>query len=266
MKRKTVLTIAGSDPSGGAGIQADLKTMMANGVYGMSALTALTVQNTTGVTNVMEVTPEFLTQQIDAVFADARPDAVKTGMVASAKLISVIAERLKVHDAVNIVVDPVMISTSGSRLLAEDAVETLKTQLLPAADLITPNIPEAEVLTGIEITGRGDMQLAAEILQKRYGCAVLCKGGHSVSDADDLLYVEGRACWLPQKRINNPNTHGTGCTLSSAIASNLAKGMDLESAVAEAKSYLTGTLMVMMDIGKGSGPVDHAFDLSSRFI
>ena len=158
-----------------------------------------------------------------------------------------------------------MVSTSGSRLLAEDAVETLKTQLLPVADLITPNIPEAEVLTGIEITGREDMQLAAEILRKSYGCAVLCKGGHSVSDADDLLYVEGRACWLPQERINNPNTHGTGCTLSSAIASNLAKGMDLESAVAEAKAYLTGALMVMMDLGKGSGPVDHAFDLSSRF-
>lgn len=266
MKRKTALTIAGSDPSGGAGIQADLKTMMANGVYGMSALTALTVQNTMGVTGVMEVTPEFLAQQIDAVFADIRPDAVKTGMVASAQLISVIAERLKAHDAANIVVDPVMVSTSGSRLLAEDAVETLKTQLLPVADLITPNIPETEVLTGIEITGREGMQLAAEILQKSYGCAVLCKGGHSVSDADDLLYVEGRACWLPQERINNPNTHGTGCTLSSAIASNLAKGMDLEGAVAEAKAYLTGALMVMMDLGKGSGPVDHAFDLSSRFI
>ena len=250
MKRKTALTIAGSDPSGGAGIQADLKTMMANGVYGMSALTALTVQNTMGVTGVMEVTSEFLAQQIDAVFDDIRPDAVKTGMVASAQLISVIAERLKAHDAANIVVDPVMVSTSGSRLLAEDAVETLK----------------AEVLTGIEITGREDMQLAAEILQKSYGCAVLCKGGHSVSDADDLLYVEGRACWLPQERINNPNTHGTGCTLSSAIASNLAKGMDLEGAVAEAKAYLTGALMVMMDLGKGSGPVDHAFDLSSRFI
>lgn len=265
MKKKAVLTIAGSDCSGGAGIQADLKTMIMNGVYGMSAITALTSQNTMGVSAIMESTPEFLRSQIDDIFCDIRPDAVKIGMVSSPALMEVIVDRLKSHNAKNIVVDPVMVSTSGSKLMEEEAVSTLKNRLMPMATLVTPNIPEAEVLTGFEITEQEDMEMAAEAIGKNYGCAVLCKGGHSVSDADDVLYSGGKIKWMHGKRIDNPNTHGTGCTLSSAIASNLAKGFNLEDAVAEAKIYISGALSAMLDMGHGSGPLDHAFDLSGRF-
>ena len=262
---KTSLTIAGSDSSGGAGIQADIKTMTANGVFAMSAVTALTAQNTTGVSAVMTVTPQFLAQQIDAVFEDIRPDSVKIGMVASSELIETIAERLSYYRAENIVVDPVMVSTSGSRLIDENAVETLKNRLLPLAAVVTPNIPEAEVLSGIEIRGEEDMLKAAEAISGRYGCAVLCKGGHSINDANDLLYSNGGCKWFYGKRINNPNTHGTGCTLSSAIASNLAKGCDMEQSVERAKEYISGALAAMLNLGKGSGPMNHAFDLNSRF-
>ena len=262
---KTSLTIAGSDSSGGAGIQADIKTMTANGVFAMSAVTALTAQNTTGVSAVMTVTPQFLAQQIDAVFEDIRPDSVKIGMVASSELIETIAERLSYYRAENIVVDPVMVSTSGSRLIDENAVETLKNRLLPLAAVVTPNIPEAEVLSGIEIRGEEDMLKAAEAISGRYGCAVLCKGGHSINDANDLLYSNGGCKWFYGKRINNPNTHGTGCTLSSAIASNLAKGCDMEQSVERAKEYISGALAAMLTLGKGSGPMNHAFDLNSRF-
>ena len=213
----TCLSIAGSDPSGGAGIQADLKTMTVNGVYAMCAITALTVQNTLGVTNILEVEPAFLGQQIDAVFQDIRPDAVKVGMVSSAGLIRVIAQKLRQHGAQNVVVDPVMVATSGSALMETEAVSVLKARLLPLADLVTPNIPEAEVLSGLTIRSRGDMEAAARAISQAHGCAVLVKGGHSVSDADDLLYADGQARWFPGKRIDNPNTHGTGCTLSSAI-------------------------------------------------
>lgn len=262
---KTALSIAGSDSSGGAGIQADLKTMTMNGVYAMSAITALTAQNTTGVRGILEVTPAFLADQIDAVFEDIRPDAVKIGMVASSALIETIAERLRFHKAQNIVVDPVMVATSGARLISEDAVETLKTQLLPLATVATPNIPEAEVLSNRKITGETDMEAAAKIISERYHCAVLLKGGHSVSDANDLLYQNGKSLWLRGKRIDNPNTHGTGCTLSSAIAANLAKGFDLETAVTRAKDYISRALAAMLDLGAGSGPMDHAFDLSGDF-
>lgn len=258
---KTALSIAGSDSSGGAGIQADLKTMTMNGVFAMSAVTALTAQNTTGVTGIMEVSPEFLQLQIDAVFEDIRPDAVKIGMVSSSGLIRTIAQRLEFYGAENVVVDPVMVSTSGSRLMAEDAVETLKRKLLPAASVVTPNIPEAEVLSGIEIKCESDMIRAAEIISEAYHCAVLCKGGHSVSDANDLLYADGRYKWFRGKRIDNPNSHGTGCTLSSAIAANLAKGMSLEDSVEAAKDYVSGCLADMLDLGKGSGPMNHAFCL-----
>ena len=262
---KTALTIAGSDSSGGAGIQADIKTMTLNGVYAMSAVTALTAQNTMGVTGIFEVTPEFLAQQIDAVFVDIPPDAVKIGMVSSSELIKVIAEKLKEYNAQNIVVDPVMVSTAGARLMKEEALEALETELIPLAAVITPNIPEGSILAGVKIQNAEDMIAAAKQIGDKFGCGVLLKGGHSISDADDLLYEKGSCRWFRGKRIDNPNTHGTGCTLSSAIAANLAKGYDLERAVERAKEYISGALEAMLDLGKGSGPMDHAFDLHSRF-
>ena len=233
--------------------------MTMNGVFGMSAITALTAQNTTGVSGIMEVTPEFLEQQLDAVFTDIYPDAVKTGMVSSTELIMVIARKLKQYDAKNIVVDPVMVATSGAKLISDDAIDSLKEYLLPLATVITPNIPEAEVLSGRSITSEEDMVAAAKEIYERFGCAVLCKGGHQINDANDLLYNENGPQWFYGKRINNPNTHGTGCTLSSAIASNLAKGENTEEAVKEAKDYISGALAAMLDLGKGSGPLAHNF-------
>lgn len=262
---KTALTIAGSDSSGGAGIQADIKTMISNGVYAMSAVTALTAQNTTGVTAIMEVTPEFLAEELDNIFTDIYPDAVKIGMVSSGALLHVIAEKLQEYKARNIVVDPVMIATSGARLISEEAVEVLKNSLLPMAALVTPNIPEAEVLSGRKIVTPEDMIKAAALIGETYHCAVLCKGGHQLNDANDLLWKEGGYRWFRGERINNLNTHGTGCTLSSAIASNLAKGYELESAVERAKKYISGALAAMLDLGKGSGPMDHGFDIHSEF-
>lgn len=262
---KTALTIAGSDSSGGAGIQADIKTMISNGVYAMSAVTALTAQNTTGVTAIMEVTPEFLAEELDNIFTDIYPDAVKIGMVSSGALLHVIAEKLQEYKARNIVVDPVMIATSGARLISEEAVEVLKNSLLPMAALVTPNIPEAEVLSGRKIVTPEDMIKAAALIGETYHCAVLCKGGHQQNDANDLLWKEGGYRWFRGERINNLNTHGTGCTLSSAIASNLAKGYELESAVERAKKYISGALAAMLDLGKGSGPMDHGFDIHSEF-
>ena len=263
---KTALTIAGSDSSGGAGIQADIKTMTMNGVYAMSAITALTAQNTTGVRAIQESTPEFLAQQIDAVFEDIRPDAVKIGMVASSELIRVIANRLRYYHATNIVVDPVMVATSGSALMKTDAVQTLTNELLPLAAVVTPNIPEARVLSGLTIESRADMETAAKMIGDSHGCAVLLKGGHSISDANDLLYADGEMEWFEGKRIDNPNTHGTGCTLSSAIASNLAKGLPLPESVRRAKDYISGALSAMLDLGHGSGPMDHAFILNQRSV
>jgi len=265
MKMKTALTIAGSDCSGGAGIQADLKTMTMNGVYAMSAITALTAQNTTGVRAIQESTPDFLSKQLDAVFEDIYPDAVKIGMVASSELICVIADRLSYHKAKNVVVDPVMVATSGSSLMKTDAVQTLVEKLLPIATLVTPNIPEAQVLSGKTIESKEDMLSAVNFIGDTYGCAVLLKGGHRINDANDLLYVDGETVWFNGKRIDNPNTHGTGCTLSSAIAANLAKGYDLESSVQRAKDYISGALAAMLDLGRGSGPMNHAFDLTGQF-
>ena len=262
---RTALSIAGSDSSGGAGIQADLKTMTMNGVFAMSAITALTAQNTTGVTGIMEVTPDFLQQQIDAVFEDIYPDAVKIGMVSSSALIEKIAERLQFYGAKNIVVDPVMVATSGSRLIAEEAVKTLKEKLLPIAAVVTPNIPEAEILSGMEIHTEEEMEKAAKMIGDSYSCAVLLKGGHNINDANDLLYSDGKCKWFKGKRIDNPNTHGTGCTLSSAIAANLAKGYGLEDAVEKAKNYISGALAAMLDLGAGSGPMNHAYDLKDEW-
>ena len=266
MKMKTALTIAGSDSSGGAGIQADLKTMTANGVYAMSAITALTAQNTTGLQGIFEVSPEFLKLQIDSVFTDIRPDAVKIGMVSSADLIVVIAEKLKQYKAKNIVVDPVMVATSGAKLLRDDAVEALCRELLPLAAVLTPNIPEAEILSGMTITDATGMEAAAKYISEKYGCAVLCKGGHQINDADDLLWRNGCGKWFRGRRIDNPNTHGTGCTLSSAIASNLAKGYDLDASVERAKAYISGCLSAMLDLGHGSGPMNHMFALKGEFV
>ena len=261
---KTAVTIAGSDSSGGAGIQADIKTMIANGVYAMSAITALTAQNTTGVTGIMEVTPEFLGEELDNIFTDIYPDAIKTGMVSSSELIETIAEKLTEYHAKNIVVDPVMVATSGARLISEDAIGALKEKLLPMATVLTPNIPETEVLSGMEVKTAEDMVEAAKYISETYHCAVLCKGGHQLNDANDLLYRDGGYKWFNGKRIDNPNTHGTGCTLSSAIASNLAKGYDLDTAVERAKAYISGALAAMLDLGHGSGPMDHGFDFRGK--
>ena len=263
---RTALSIAGSDSSGGAGIQADIKTMTANGVYAMTAITALTAQNTTGVTGIMEVTPEFLAQQLDSIFTDIRPDAVKIGMVSSSALIHVIAEKLKEYKAENIVVDPVMVATSGSKLISDDAIETLKTCLMPLSSILTPNIPEAGVLSGMKVETEEEMILAAKKISETFHCAVLCKGGHQLNDANDLLYRDGEYKWFHGKRIQNPNTHGTGCTLSSAIASNLAKGYSMDESVKRAKDYISEALEAMLDLGKGSGPMKHCFNITGKYV
>ena len=269
----TALTIAGSDCSGGAGIQADIKTMTMNGVYAMSVITALTAQNTTGVTGIMEVSPDFLRQQLDAVFTDIFPDAVKIGMVSSPELIEVIAERLSFYKAKNIVVDPVMVATSGAKLISDDAVEVLINKLMPLATVVTPNIPEAEILSGMKIQSEDDMREAAKKISEKISredseepVAVLIKGGHSICDANDLLYQGGSMPFMifRGERIDNPNTHGTGCTLSSAIASILAIGVPTFDAISEAKTYLTGALRAGLDLGKGSGPLMHNYTLYEK--
>lgn len=257
--RKKVLTIAGSDCSGGAGIQADLKTMTALGIYGMSVITALTAQNTTGVYGIADTEPEFVAKQMDCVFTDIFPDAVKIGMVSRKEIIAVIAEKLEEYGAKNIVLDPVMVSTSGSRLLAEDAMDELAARLLPLAAVMTPNIPEAELLAGIRVETEAQMEQAARLISEKYHGAVLVKGGHQVETANDVLYRDGQCIWFKGKRINNPNTHGTGCTLSSAIACGLAEGRSVEESVARAKEYLSGALSANLDLGSGSGPLDHCF-------
>lgn len=262
---KTALTIAGSDSGGGAGIQADIKTMTMNGVFATCAITALTAQNTLGVTGIMDVSAEFLAKELDAVFTDIPPDAVKIGMVSATSIIETIAEKLIEYKAKNIVLDPVMVATSGAKLISDDAIYALTEKLIPLAALITPNIPEAEVLADIKITSVEDMLSASKIISEKYSCAVLCKGGHSLNDSNDLLYSAGNYKWFNGKRIDNPNTHGTGCTLSSAIASNLAKGYDLETSIQRAKDYISGALNAMLDLGAGSGPMKHNFNLTGEF-
>lgn len=264
-RMKTALSIAGSDSSGGAGIQADIKTMTMNGVYAMSAITALTAQNTLGVKAISEVMPDFLKAQLDAVFEDIVPDSVKIGMVSSSELIDVIAERLQYYRAQNIVIDPVMLATSGSALIKTEAIKTLVTKLLPIATVVTPNIPEAEVLADMQINNRDDVIKASAFIKKTYGCSVLLKGGHSINDADDLLYTDGEFRWFCGKRIDNPNTHGTGCTLSSAIAANLAKGFSVSESVKRAKEYISDALSAGLDLGTGSGPLMHNFALTTKY-
>ena len=260
---KKVLTIAGSDCSGGAGIQADLKTIAAHKMYGMSAITALTAQNTTGVYGILESTPEFLANQLDCIFTDIFPDAVKIGMVSSAPLIRIIAQKLGQYAPKNIVVDPVMISTSGSKLLADDAAGELCQQLLPLATLLTPNLPEAEALSGLRICSEEDMIAAAQKIAQIYPCAILVKGGHFGSSADDLLYLSGDCHWFRSARIQTENTHGTGCTLSSAIACNLAAGDSLPDSVLHAKKYVGGALADGLNLGAGNGPLNHCYALNT---
>ncbi|BEU88613.1 bifunctional hydroxymethylpyrimidine kinase/phosphomethylpyrimidine kinase [Selenomonas sp. TAMA-11512] len=254
---RTALTIAGSDSSGGAGIQADLKAMMSNNVYGMSAITALTAQNTQGVQGIHAVDPDFIAQEIDSVFTDIVPDAVKIGMLANRELITAIREKLLAYNARNIVLDPVMVSTSGAKLLEDDAIETLQEALFPLAAVITPNIPEAELLLGTKIGTEADMETAAKRLYEEHGAAVLLKGGHNVAVANDVLCDADGVHWYRSEHIANPNTHGTGCTLSSAIAANLAKGYPLSLAVREAKAYVHESIQAMLDLGKGAGPLLH---------
>ena len=269
-KMKTALTIAGTDSSGGAGIQADIKTMTANGVYAMSAVTALTAQNTNGVSAVMEVSADFLENQIATTVTDIFPDAAKTGMVSNPALVEVISDCVKKFALKNLVVDPVMVATSGARLITDDAIETLKKRLLPLALVITPNIPEAEVLCGTKIQSETQMEEAAQKIFEEYGCAVLVKGGHFLDGANDFLFSwneeEKRAQkkWFYGKRIENPNTHGTGCTLSAAICANLAKDFSLEESISRAKEYLSGALGAMLDLGRGRGPLNHAFAIKSE--
>ena len=259
--RKTALTIAGSDSGGGAGIQADIKTMMANGVYAMSAITAMTAQNTTGVKSIMESTEDFLRDQLTCVFDDIYPDAIKIGMVSSQELIRVIREVLVQYRAKNIVVDPVMVATSGASLMKTDAIEAVEKELIPLATVITPNIPEAEMLSGRSIQTAEDMEAAAKEIVEKFGAACLLKGGHQLNDANDLLVTPTEKKWFYGMRIENPNTHGTGCTLSSAIAANLAKGESLHEAIGKAKEYLSHCLEAMLDLGKDSGPMDHGYML-----
>ena len=256
---KTALTIAGSDSCGGAGIQADIKTMTVNGVYAMSAVTALTAQNTTGVKDIMEVSSSFLKEQLECIFTDIYPDSVKIGMIASKELIKTVKDTLVKYKAKNIVLDPVMVATSGAKLISDDAIDTLKKELLPIAAVVTPNIPEAEVLSGMKISSKEDMEAAAVRISEENHCAVLLKGGHNLNDANDLLADDKNITWFQGKRIDNPNTHGTGCTLSSAIAANLAKGFSLVDSVKKAKEYISGALNAMLDLGKGSGPMNHGF-------
>ena len=267
--RKTVLSIAGSDPSGGAGIQADIKTIEANGAYGMSVITALTAQNTLGVTGILPIEEEFITKELDAVCSDIRPDAVKIGMLSDTGAMRAVAEVVDKYMLKNVVLDPVLGSTSGTDFSGKEAVEYMKGNLFSRSTIITPNIPETEILSGMTIASRDDMIKAARLLHKKYGCSVLVKGGHCTFDnADtvaDLLYCSGGEMdedflWLAGERIDNPNTHGTGCTLSSAIAANLAKGMELKEAVIEAKTYIGKCIAAGLDLGHGRGPLCHVIN------
>jgi len=254
---KKVLTIAGSDSCGGAGIQADLKTFSAHGVFGMSVITAITAQNTQGVFAVQDITPEMIQKQIEVIFEDISVDAVKIGMVSKTETIQTIAETLKAYNVKNLVLDPVMVSKSGFHLLQLEAKEALIKNLLPMATIITPNLPEAEVITGFEISTVEAMEKAAKAIHDMGPQYVLVKGGHLEGEAVDILYDGNQFIYYNAQRIHTKNTHGTGCTLSSAIASNLGKGLTITQAVEEAKNYITVAIEKSFGIGQGVGPVHH---------
>ncbi len=258
---KSVLSIAGSDCSGGAGIQADIKTITAHKLYAMSVITALTAQNTTGVYGIQNVTADFVALQLDCIFTDIVPDAVKIGMISSIAILDVIAEKLQQYGAKNIVLDPVMVSTSGHRLMDEATQGQLMQSVFPLARVLTPNIPEAELLTGQAIETEYDMETAARHLAERMGCAVLVKGGHLVCEAKDVLCENDTLTWFVGERVDTKNTHGTGCTLSSAIACQLALGKTLPQSIHYAKQYLTGALRFGLNLGQGNGPLHHTYAL-----
>lgn len=258
---KKILTIAGSDCSGGAGIQADLKTIAAHNIYGMSVITALTAQNTLGVTGIENISPKFIEQQMDSIFNDIVPDGIKIGMVSNIDAIYAIAKKLREYKGANIVVDPVMIATSGSKLIDENAKEAIIRELFPLSTLITPNISEAEEISGIKIEKEEDMERAAKIISNYYVKNILIKGGHLKNSANDLLFSNGKITWFKSERINNDNTHGTGCTLSSAITCNLADDFTVEESVKNAKEYITGAIADKLDLGKGHGPLNHMYKM-----
>lgn len=261
---KHVLTIAGSDTCGGAGIQADIKTFSALGTYGMSVITAVTVQNTQGVFGCQDITPDIIKGQIDAIFTDIEVSAVKIGMVSQIETIKAISEKLKQYHAKNIVLDPVMISKSGFDLMQPEAKQTLINELIPLAYVITPNLPEAEVITGTHIENIEDMKRAAKTIHDMGAKNVLIKGGHLENDATDIFFDGTNYIALEGERIQTKNTHGTGCTLSSAIAANLAKGKTAEQSVKVAKEYITMAITHALNIGKGVGPTNHFYDLYQK--
>jgi len=254
---KKVLTIAGSDSSGGAGIQADIKTMTNHNVYAMSVITAITAQNTLGVQKVFNLGKEIISAQLDSIFLDIFPDATKIGMVSNIEIIKVISEKLTFYNAKNIVLDPVMIATSNGKLIDNEAISTLCEKLFPLATLITPNLFEAQTLSNLKITNKNGMKKAAEFLFDKYKVPFLIKGGHLNSSASDLLITKNGYSWYEAPLIDNMNTHGTGCTLSSSIASNLAKGDTLEKAIENSKKYLSRAINYKLNIGKGRGPLYH---------
>lgn len=258
---KRVLSIAGSDSSGGAGIQADIKTITAHKMYAMTVITALTAQNTTGVFAVEDASAGFVLKQIEAVFEDIVPDSIKIGMVSNINIINSIAEGLDKFGARNIVLDPVMVATSGGKLMKDNATQALSSKLFPLARVITPNIPEATALSGMQISNQRDMEISAKRLFEEFGVSVLIKGGHLETSSDDLLIENGTLHWFSSERIKTQNTHGTGCTLSSAIACGLADGLDLPSSIAQAKAYITGALKANLSIGHGNGPLNHCWNM-----
>lgn len=254
---KKILTIAGSDCSGGAGIQADIKTITAHKMYAMSVITSLTAQNTTGVYGIIDTPADFTAKQIDCIFSDIRPDAVKIGMLSNAENILAVAERLEFYKAENVVIDPVMISTSGCPLISEEAKKVLISRIFPLAVLITPNIPEAEELSEIKIKNYNDIIQAGKIIYEKTNVNILVKGGHGISKADDLLFCNNNYITIKGNIVDTENTHGTGCTLSSAIACNLAMGYPLEICIKNAKTYLENTMKTGLNLGKGNGPLNH---------
>lgn len=256
---KKVLTIAGSDSSGGAGIQADLKTFAALQTYGMSVITSITAQNTLGVRAAVDLSPEIIAEQLDAVFTDIYPDAVKIGMLSNQAIMETVAKKLAEYEAKNVVINPVMVATSGNTLMDNEAVDSFKKELYPLTDVLTPNMAEASVLADQEVKTKAEMESAAKIIAKNMKGMVLVKGGHLANSADDYFYFEGQGEWISGERIENPNVHGTGCTLSSAIAAHLAKGLSKREAITQAKNYITGAIEDGMALGKGSGPLNHIY-------